>query len=204
MVFVVCDAQIDCTFPCWNTSLNQKEYSAYCYQVCWCPSGKATLEALLLSPLRVKKLSSPQGASGTYKAQVHIWKLLTSWSHLISNFYVLHLYLVLSDTGIDHQALLKQFEHLNHQNPDTFEPKDLDMLIKAVSARYKVLWGFLVLVIMVFFSPLVKQILLQIPPFCKWHAVFISREKSVVSMAHLKTVVNVHYAKEPINFGVAS
>ncbi|NWY51425.1 NUCB2 protein, partial [Chionis minor] len=41
------------------------------------------------------------------------------------------------DTGIDHQALLKQFEHLNHQNPDTFEPKDLDMLIKAVSARYK-------------------------------------------------------------------
>ncbi|NXO01688.1 NUCB2 protein, partial [Rhinopomastus cyanomelas] len=39
------------------------------------------------------------------------------------------------DTGIDHQALLKQFEHLNHQNPDTFEPKDLDMLIKAVSTR---------------------------------------------------------------------
>ncbi|NWX12922.1 NUCB2 protein, partial [Aegotheles bennettii] len=41
------------------------------------------------------------------------------------------------DTGIDHQALLKQFEHLNHQNPDTFEPKDLDMLIKAASAKYK-------------------------------------------------------------------
>ncbi|KFV70859.1 Nucleobindin-2 [Dryobates pubescens] len=37
------------------------------------------------------------------------------------------------DTGIDHQALLKQFEHLNHQNPDTFEPKDLDMLIKAAT-----------------------------------------------------------------------
>uniref|UniRef100_A0A8B9QDG1 Nucleobindin 2 n=1 Tax=Apteryx owenii TaxID=8824 RepID=A0A8B9QDG1_APTOW len=38
------------------------------------------------------------------------------------------------DTGLDHQALLKQFEHLNHQNPDTFEPKDLDMLIKAATS----------------------------------------------------------------------
>ncbi|XP_063145472.1 nucleobindin-2 [Candoia aspera] len=37
------------------------------------------------------------------------------------------------DTGIDHQALLKQFEHLNHQNPHTFEVKDLDMLIKAAT-----------------------------------------------------------------------
>ncbi len=52
------------------------------------------------------------------------------------NVLCLYLYLFLSDTGIDHQALLKQFEHLNHQNPDTFEPKDLDMLIKAVSAKY--------------------------------------------------------------------
>ncbi|XP_019375206.1 PREDICTED: nucleobindin-2 isoform X2 [Gavialis gangeticus] len=40
----------------------------------------------------------------------------------------------IQDTGIDHQALLKQFEHLNHQNPDTFEPKDLDMLIKAATS----------------------------------------------------------------------
>ncbi|XP_074853841.1 nucleobindin-2 isoform X3 [Carettochelys insculpta] len=38
------------------------------------------------------------------------------------------------DTGIDHQALLRQFEHLNHQNPDTFESKDLDMLIKAATS----------------------------------------------------------------------
>ncbi|XP_053882231.1 nucleobindin-2 isoform X2 [Malaclemys terrapin pileata] len=38
------------------------------------------------------------------------------------------------DTGIDHQALLKQFEHLNHQNPDTFESKDLDMLIKTATS----------------------------------------------------------------------
>lgn len=37
------------------------------------------------------------------------------------------------DTGIDHQALLKQFEHLNHHNPHTFEAKDLDMLIKAAT-----------------------------------------------------------------------
>ncbi|XP_026562300.1 nucleobindin-2 isoform X2 [Pseudonaja textilis] len=37
------------------------------------------------------------------------------------------------DSGIDHQALLKQFEHLNHQNPHTFEVKDLDMLIKAAT-----------------------------------------------------------------------
>ncbi|XP_073203487.1 nucleobindin-2 isoform X2 [Lepidochelys kempii] len=38
------------------------------------------------------------------------------------------------DTGVDHQALLKQFEHLNHQNPETFESKDLDMLIKAATS----------------------------------------------------------------------
>ncbi|XP_030056924.1 nucleobindin-2 [Microcaecilia unicolor] len=36
-------------------------------------------------------------------------------------------------TGIDHRTLLKQFEHLNHQNPDKFEPKDLDLLIKAAT-----------------------------------------------------------------------
>lgn len=35
---------------------------------------------------------------------------------------------------IDHQALLKQFEHLNHMNPDTFEVEDLDHLIKSVLA----------------------------------------------------------------------
>ncbi|XP_074811028.1 nucleobindin-2 isoform X2 [Natator depressus] len=38
------------------------------------------------------------------------------------------------DTGVDYQALLKQFEHLNHQNPETFESKDLDMLIKAATS----------------------------------------------------------------------
>ncbi|XP_061466238.1 nucleobindin-2 isoform X1 [Rhineura floridana] len=37
------------------------------------------------------------------------------------------------DSGIDHQFLLKQFEHLNHDNPHTFEAKDLDMLIKAAT-----------------------------------------------------------------------
>uniref|UniRef100_A0A8C5SZI2 Nucleobindin 2 n=1 Tax=Laticauda laticaudata TaxID=8630 RepID=A0A8C5SZI2_LATLA len=37
------------------------------------------------------------------------------------------------DSGIDHQALLKQFEHLNHHNPHTFEVKDLDMLIKTAT-----------------------------------------------------------------------
>uniref|UniRef100_A0A4X2KF11 Nucleobindin 2 n=1 Tax=Vombatus ursinus TaxID=29139 RepID=A0A4X2KF11_VOMUR len=40
----------------------------------------------------------------------------------------------IQDTGIDYQALLKQFEHLNHQNPDKFEPTDLDMLIKAATS----------------------------------------------------------------------
>ncbi|XP_055483435.1 nucleobindin-2 isoform X1 [Psammomys obesus] len=40
----------------------------------------------------------------------------------------------LQDTGMNHHLLLKQFEHLNHQNPDTFESKDLDMLIKAATA----------------------------------------------------------------------
>lgn len=40
----------------------------------------------------------------------------------------------LQDTGMNHHLLLKQFEHLNHQNPDTFESRDLDMLIKAATA----------------------------------------------------------------------
>ncbi|XP_029142297.1 nucleobindin-2 [Protobothrops mucrosquamatus] len=39
------------------------------------------------------------------------------------------------DSGVDHQALLKQFGHLNHHNPHTFEVKDLDMLIKTVSVQ---------------------------------------------------------------------
>ncbi|XP_069079832.1 nucleobindin-2 isoform X1 [Pleurodeles waltl] len=38
-----------------------------------------------------------------------------------------------TDSGINHMTLLKQFEHLNHNNPDTFEAKDLDMLIKAAT-----------------------------------------------------------------------
>uniref|UniRef100_A0A2K6SVB4 Nucleobindin 2 n=1 Tax=Saimiri boliviensis boliviensis TaxID=39432 RepID=A0A2K6SVB4_SAIBB len=37
----------------------------------------------------------------------------------------------IQNIGMDHQALLKQFDHLNHLNPDKFEPTDLDMLIKA-------------------------------------------------------------------------
>ncbi|XP_045893769.1 nucleobindin-2-like [Micropterus dolomieu] len=34
---------------------------------------------------------------------------------------------------VDHQTLLKQFEHLNHMNPDTFEVEDLDRLIKSAT-----------------------------------------------------------------------
>ncbi|XP_068595289.1 nucleobindin-2-like [Brachionichthys hirsutus] len=34
---------------------------------------------------------------------------------------------------VDHHALLKQFEHLNHMNPDTFEIEDLDRLIKSAT-----------------------------------------------------------------------
>ncbi|XP_076842084.1 nucleobindin-2b [Brachyhypopomus gauderio] len=34
---------------------------------------------------------------------------------------------------IDHQTLLKQFEHLNHMNPHTFEVDDLDRLIKSAT-----------------------------------------------------------------------
>ncbi|XP_006782451.1 nucleobindin-2-like [Neolamprologus brichardi] len=34
---------------------------------------------------------------------------------------------------VDHQALLKQFEHLNHKNPHTFEVDDLDRLIKSAT-----------------------------------------------------------------------
>ncbi|XP_053305728.1 nucleobindin-2 isoform X2 [Spea bombifrons] len=37
------------------------------------------------------------------------------------------------NTGIDHRALLKQFDHLNHNNPHSFEPKDLDLLIRAAT-----------------------------------------------------------------------
>lgn len=35
--------------------------------------------------------------------------------------------------SVDHQALLKQFEHLNHINPHTFEAEDLDRLIKSAT-----------------------------------------------------------------------
>ncbi|KAM9854258.1 nucleobindin-2-like [Aulostomus maculatus] len=34
---------------------------------------------------------------------------------------------------VDHQALLRQFEHLNHINPHTFEVEDLDRLIKSAT-----------------------------------------------------------------------
>ncbi|XP_041794644.1 nucleobindin-2-like isoform X1 [Chelmon rostratus] len=34
---------------------------------------------------------------------------------------------------VDHHALLKQFEHLNHLNPDTFEVEDLDRLIRSAT-----------------------------------------------------------------------
>ncbi|XP_018541204.1 nucleobindin-2 [Lates calcarifer] len=34
---------------------------------------------------------------------------------------------------VDHQALLKQFEHLNHMNPNTFEVEDLNRLIKSAT-----------------------------------------------------------------------
>ncbi|XP_065139135.1 nucleobindin-2b [Paramisgurnus dabryanus] len=34
---------------------------------------------------------------------------------------------------VDHQALLKQFEHLNNMNPHTFEVEDLDRLIKSAT-----------------------------------------------------------------------
>ncbi|OWK17726.1 NUCB2 [Cervus elaphus hippelaphus] len=45
------------------------------------------------------------------------------------------------NTGIDHHALLKQFDHLNHLNPDKFESRDLDMLIKAGSKdQLKEVW----------------------------------------------------------------
>ncbi|XP_062869276.1 nucleobindin-2a isoform X2 [Trichomycterus rosablanca] len=36
--------------------------------------------------------------------------------------------------AMDHQALLKQFEHLNHMNPHTFEVEDLDRLIKSATS----------------------------------------------------------------------
>ncbi|XP_077050618.1 nucleobindin-2b isoform X2 [Siphateles boraxobius] len=36
-------------------------------------------------------------------------------------------------TAVDHQALLKQFEHLNHMNPHTFEVEDLDRLIQSAT-----------------------------------------------------------------------
>uniref|UniRef100_A0A8C6SIR6 Nucleobindin 2a n=1 Tax=Neogobius melanostomus TaxID=47308 RepID=A0A8C6SIR6_9GOBI len=38
-----------------------------------------------------------------------------------------------NDIAVDHQALLKQFEHLNHINPHTFEVEDLDRLIKSAT-----------------------------------------------------------------------
>ncbi|KAE8606012.1 hypothetical protein XENTR_v10010567 [Xenopus tropicalis] len=37
------------------------------------------------------------------------------------------------DTGMDHRALLRQFEHLNQNNPHSFEPQDLDLLIRTAT-----------------------------------------------------------------------
>lgn len=34
---------------------------------------------------------------------------------------------------VDHKALLRQFEHLNHMNPNTFEVEDLDRLIRSAT-----------------------------------------------------------------------
>uniref|UniRef100_A0A3B5B4X3 Nucleobindin 2 n=1 Tax=Stegastes partitus TaxID=144197 RepID=A0A3B5B4X3_9TELE len=39
----------------------------------------------------------------------------------------------IQEGNVDRQALLKQFEHLNHMNPDTFEVEDLDRLIKSAT-----------------------------------------------------------------------
>ncbi|XP_010888805.2 nucleobindin-2a [Esox lucius] len=39
-----------------------------------------------------------------------------------------------NDIAVDHQALLKQFEYLNHMNPHTFEVEDLDRLIKSATS----------------------------------------------------------------------
>ncbi|XP_069553710.1 nucleobindin-2a isoform X1 [Brachyistius frenatus] len=38
-----------------------------------------------------------------------------------------------NEIAVDHQALLKQFEYLNHMNPHTFEVDDLDRLIKSAT-----------------------------------------------------------------------
>ncbi|XP_051963172.1 nucleobindin-2-like [Xyrauchen texanus] len=38
-----------------------------------------------------------------------------------------------NDIAVDHQALLKQFEYLNHMNPHTFQVEDLDRLIKSAT-----------------------------------------------------------------------
>ncbi|TTR52332.1 Nucleobindin-2 [Bagarius yarrelli] len=38
-----------------------------------------------------------------------------------------------NDVAVDLQALLKQFEYLNHRNPHTFEVEDLDRLIKSAT-----------------------------------------------------------------------
>ncbi|KAL4613487.1 nucleobindin-2-like [Arapaima gigas] len=47
---------------------------------------------------------------------------------------------------VDYQVLLKQFQHLNHLNPHTFEVEDLDQLLKTVGKAYfffKYKWKFL-------------------------------------------------------------
>lgn len=51
------------------------------------------------------------------------------------------------DIAVDHQALLKQFEYLNHMNPHTFEVDDLDRLIKSVKCllySFKLLLTFFI------------------------------------------------------------
>lgn len=80
---------------------------------------------------------------GKINQQVSYWKTLSfkvqqlqnTWSTLHLNTFSIAA--ILAGRTVDHHALLKQFEHLNHLNPETFEVEDLDRLIKSVQEQTK-------------------------------------------------------------------
>lgn len=67
-------------------------------------------------------------------------KCLSTRRDVFGNFACLTLFI---DIAVDHQALLKQFEYLNHVNPHTFEVDDLDLLIKSVKKSFVFFFYFI-------------------------------------------------------------
>lgn len=63
-------------------------------------------------------------------------QLFVTWDYSTIKNHSNEFFNILRGMTVDHQSLLKQFEHLNHVNPHTFEVDDLDRLIKSVGFTF--------------------------------------------------------------------